>query len=73
MERKDAPMTFFCPRCRESVQLNDVNKDQFVPFPICGIELLVIKKNQDLLLEPLGFDLENPEIQNKTTCVVEVR
>jgi DNA-directed RNA polymerase subunit RPC12/RpoP len=71
VERKDAPMTFFCPRCRESFQFNDVSKDQFVPCPNCGIELLVIKKNQDLLLEPLGFDLKNPEIQNNR--VVEVR
>ena len=64
MERKDAPMTFFCPGCKESFQLNDVSKDQFMPCPICGIELLVIKKDQDLIPEPLGFDLKNPETQN---------
>ena len=73
MKTKDASMTFFCPRCRESFRFDDAGKDQFVPCPICGIELLVIKKNQVLLLEPLGFDLENPEIQNKTDRVVEVR
>jgi Zn finger protein HypA/HybF involved in hydrogenase expression len=60
MEKKGTSLTFSCPKCKATFEFDFVDEYQYVPCPICGIELMTIRKDQTLLLEPFEFDQKNP-------------
>jgi lysine biosynthesis protein LysW len=46
-----ASILFTCPQCNANFEFDDVGANEFVPCPICGIELVTVKKGSKLLLE----------------------
>ncbi len=55
MEKMNTPITFTCPGCKENFDFDPVGEYQLVPCPICGIDLMTIRKGQTLLLETFKF------------------
>lgn len=72
MLKNNRSVVFTCPKCRETFEFDQVDEYQYVPCPICGIELMTIRKNQALLLEPFEFERGTPEIQNEIVSPVKM-
>jgi Zn finger protein HypA/HybF involved in hydrogenase expression len=68
MQKISDSLTFRCPGCKETFEFDPVDEYQLVPCPICGIELMTIRKNQALQLEPFVFNEENPDNKVKAAC-----
>jgi Zn finger protein HypA/HybF involved in hydrogenase expression len=66
MEKMNTSITFTCPGCKETFEFDPVGEYQLVPCPICGIDLITIRKGQTLLLESFEF------YQNETPRLVEL-
>jgi Zn finger protein HypA/HybF involved in hydrogenase expression len=64
MKKTNASITFLCPGCKQNFEFDDVDENQFVPCPICGIDFITIKKGQTLLLENFPLEESNSEIEN---------
>ena len=62
----NSSINFTCPRCKETFEFDAVGEYQLVPCPICGIDLMTIRKGQALLLDYFDF------CQNETTRLVEL-
>jgi Zn finger protein HypA/HybF involved in hydrogenase expression len=61
MQKMSDSLTFRCPGCKETFEFDPVDEYQLVTCPICGIELMTIRKNQALQLEPYEFIHENSD------------
>lgn len=59
MEKTNDPLTFLCPSCRGNFEFDFIGEYQLVPCPICGIELMTIRKGQKMLLQTFEFNLIN--------------
>jgi len=65
MQRISGSLTFKCSGCEETFEFDSVDEYQLVPCPICGIELMTIRKKQALQLEPFEFTQENQITKSK--------
>ena len=60
MQKINGSITFTCPGCKETFEFDCVGEYQFVPCPICGIDLITIRKGQTLKLEYFEFNPNEP-------------
>jgi Zn finger protein HypA/HybF involved in hydrogenase expression len=60
MQKINSSITFTCPGCKETFEFYRVGEYQFVPCPICGIDLMTTRKGQTLQLEPFEFNPNEP-------------
>jgi len=67
MQKTSCSLTFKCPGCKETFEFDPVGEYQIVPCPICGIELMTIRKGQKLQLEPFELNQKNPDTKTKPT------
>jgi len=65
VQKTNSPITFTCPGCKENFEFDPIEEYQFVPCPICGIDLITIRKGQKLMLKFFEFK------QNETSLMVE--
>ena len=68
MQKITGSLSFKCPECKKTFGFDHVDEYQLVPCPICGIELMTIRKNQALQLEPFEFIHEYSNNKVKTAC-----
>jgi len=72
-QKINTSVIFTCPECKENFEFDFVDEYQYVHCPICGIELMTIRKNQILLLEPFEFDQRTQIAKMKLSVHVELR
>lgn len=65
MEKTETLVVFTCRGCRETFEFDPVGEHQFVPFPICRIHLITVRRDQTPLLESFDFNL------NETSLMIE--
>ena len=56
MEKTNEPITFLCPGCKETFELDPVGEYELVPYPMCGTEFMTVKKDQTMQLESFEFN-----------------
>jgi Zn finger protein HypA/HybF involved in hydrogenase expression len=56
-------LTFTCPGCKKTFEFDYIGEYEFVPCPVCGANLMTVKKGQTLLLEPFKFAPSTESIQ----------
>jgi Zn finger protein HypA/HybF involved in hydrogenase expression len=66
------PLTFTCPGCKEKFEFDRVGEYQLVPCPVCGIDLITIKKERKLQLQPFEFDTSGSALLVELTEVTTV-
>jgi len=48
-----ASILFTCPQCNANFEFDAVGKNEYVPCPVCGIELATVKTGNKLHLETI--------------------
>jgi Zn finger protein HypA/HybF involved in hydrogenase expression len=73
MEKKDVPLTFSCPVCKETFEFDYVGEYELVFCPVCGIDFMTVRKNQTLVLESLEAKVEDSEIVHSVALMDELK